>query len=189
MNEQTRPHRRDATYQDILDAPPGMVAEIVRGALHLHPRPRPRHARAITSLGDELVSPFDKARGGPGGWWILIEPELHLDADVLVPDLAGWRRSRLPSLPDTTGISVSPDWVCEVLSPATRAYDLTDKRDSYAGHGVAHLWLIDPQARTLEAFRLADRAWTLIAAKHDDAEVRLPPFDAVGFALSALWAD
>jgi Uma2 family endonuclease len=189
MNEPSRPHRRPATYQDVLDAPPDQVAEIIRGALHLHPRPRPRHARAITSLGDELVSPFDKGRGGPGGWWILIEPELHLGPDVLVPDLAGWCRARLPSLPDDAGIATPPDWVSEVLSPTTRSYDLTDKRDSYAGHGVAHLWLIDPQARTLEAFHRVGGAWTLVAALHDDAEVRLPPFEAVAFPLSALWSD
>ncbi len=95
----------------------------------------------------------------------------------------------MPSLPDEAGISVPPDWVCEVLSPATRTYDLTEKRDIYAEHGVAHLWLIDPQARTLEAFRLADGAWTLIAALHDDAEVRLPPYEAIAFPLAALWAD
>ena len=157
--------------------------------MYLHPRPRPRHARTITSLGDELVSPFDKGRGGPGGWWILIEPELHLGADVLVPDLAGWRRTRLASLPEDAHIAVPPDWVCEVLSPGTRTYDLTEKRDSYAGHGVEHLWLIDPIARTLEVFHLAGGAWSLVAALHDDAEVRLPPFEAIAFALSCLWAD
>ena len=189
MNEQARPERRPATYQDVLDAPRDRVAEIVRGALRLHPRPRPQHAQAITSLGDELVSPFGKGRGGPGGWWILIEPELHLGEDVLVPDLAGWRRARMPALPDEAGIATPPDWVCEVLSPSTRGYDLTDKRDAYAGHGVEHLWLIDPQARTLEAFRLVGGAWMLGGAVHDHAEVRLPPFEAVAFPLAALWAD
>ena len=188
MNEQSRSHR-PATYQDVLDAPPDKVAEIVRGALHLHPRPRPRHAQAITSLGHELVGPFGKGRGGPGGWWILIEPELHLGSDVLVPDIAGWQRLRLPSLPDDAHLAVPPDWVCEVLSPSTRSFDLTDKRGSYAGHGVAHLWLIDPEARTLEVFRLVGAAWTLLAALHDDAEVRLPPFEAVAFPLADLWTD
>ena len=187
MNEQAAP-RRPATYQDLLDAPADRVAELIRGALHLHPRPRPRHARTITSLGDELVSPFDKGRGGPGGWWILIEPELHLGADVLVPDLAGWRRTRLPSLPDGH-IALQPDWICEVLSPSTRTYDLTEKRDIYAERGVEHLWLVDPAARTLEAFRLVGGAWSLVAALHDDAEVRLPPFEAIAFALSYLWVD
>lgn len=114
---------------------------------------------------------------------------MHLGSDVLVPDLAGWRRARLPSLPSEAHIATAPDWVCEVLSPATRTYDLTEKRDIHAERGVEHLWLIDPQARTLEVFRCSDGAWTLISALHDDAEVRLPPFDAVAFSLSGLWTD
>ncbi|SDZ87745.1 Uma2 family endonuclease [Rubrimonas cliftonensis] len=189
MNVQTPSIKRPATYQDVLDAPPNMVAELIRGALHLQPRPRPRHSRAITRLGVKLGGPFDADEGGPGGWTILIEPELHLGEEVLVPDLAGWQRERLPSLPDDVGITVGPDWVCEVLSPSTRTYDLTEKRDVYREQGVAWLWFVDPAARTLEAFALKDGAWVLIAALHDDAEVRVAPFDAVGFALGALWAD
>jgi Uma2 family endonuclease len=189
MNVQTASIRRPATYQDVLDAPPGMVAELIRGALHLQPRPRPKHSRAITVLGAEVQTSFGRGRGGPGGWVILIEPELHLGAEVVVPDLAGWRRERLPTLPDEVGIAVAPDWVCEVLSPSTRTYDLTEKREVYAEHGVGWLWFVDPAARTLEGFALRDGAWVLIAALHDDAEVRVPPFDAVGFGLGALWSD
>lgn len=188
MNTQAR-SPRPATYQDLLDAPPNTVAEIVRGALHLHPRPAPRHARASSILGAEVIGPFDRGRGGPGGWWILDEPELHLGLDVLVPDIAGWLRERMPALPETAWFELAPDWVCEVLSPATRRLDLTDKRDLYGAAGVAHLWLVDPLARTLEAFALRDGAWTLIAALAEDAEVRLPPFDAIAFPLGALWAD
>jgi Uma2 family endonuclease len=189
MNLQTMTIRRPATYQDVLDAPPGMVAELIRGALHLQPRPRPKHSRAASALGVKLGGPFDVDDGGPGGWMILDEPELHLGDDVVVPDLAGWRRERLPRLPDEVGITVAPDWICEVLSPSTRTYDLTEKRDIYREHGVAWLWFVDPTARTLEAFALRDGAWVLIAALRDDAEVRVAPFDAVGFVLDALWAD
>jgi Uma2 family endonuclease len=188
MNTQARAGR-PATYQDVLDAPPNMVAEIVRGALHLHPRPSPRHARASSILGAEIVGPFDRGRGGPGGWWIIDEPELHLGADVLVPDLAGWRRERMPALPDAAWFELAPDWVCEVLSPGTRRLDLTAKRDAYAAAGVGWLWHVDPLARTLEAFALGDGAWTLIAALADDAEARVPPFEAVAFPLEGLWAD
>lgn len=180
---------RPATYQDVLDAPEGMVAEIVEGALHLHPRPASRHALASSHLGDELVSPFSKGRGGPGGWWILDEPELHLGGDVVVPDLAGWRRERMPAYPDTPWFDLVPDWICEVLSPGTRSIDLTDKRRLYAVAGVAHLWFIDPLARTLEAFALRNGAWTLIAALKDAEEVRVAPFDAIAFPLSVLWPD
>ena len=180
---------RPATYQDVLDAPPHMVAELVRGALHLHPRPHPRHAQAASILTVEVGGPFARGRGGPGGWWILVEPELHLGPDVLVPDLAGWRRERMPAVPDTAWFELEPDWACEVLSPSTRQLDLTEKRDIYGANGVRHLWLIDPVDRTLEAFALADGAWVLIAALKADAEVRVAPFDAIAFPLAALWAD
>ena len=189
MNHQTRTVRRPASYQDVLDAPPHMVAELIRGALHLHPRPASPHVLAGSSLGDELVSPFQKGRGGPGGWWILDEPELHLGEDVLVPDLAGWRRERMPTYPDTPYFTLAPDWLCEILSPGTRQTDLTEKRDIYAAAGVAHLWLVDPEARTLEAFALRDGAWVLAGTLKDDDEVRLVPFEAVGFPLAALWPD
>jgi hypothetical protein len=189
MNEHVGKGRRPATYRDVLEAPETMVAELVRGALHLHPRPASRHARAASALGGEVYGPFDRGRGGPGGWWILFEPELHFDEEVLVPDVAGWRRERLPALPDAAWLGVSPDWVCEVLSPRTRRLDLTDKRDIYGAAGVGHLWYVDPVARTLEAFARRDGAWVLLAAVADDAEVRLPPFEAVGFPLAALWLD
>jgi Uma2 family endonuclease len=188
MNEQVTVGRRPATYQDVLDAPENKVAELVRGALHLSPRPAFPHARAASVLGVEIGGPFDRGRGGPGGWWILDEPELHLGEDVLVPDLAGWRRERMPS-PDAPWSDLAPDWVCEVLSPGTRRLDLTDKRDIYGRSGVGHLWLVDPKARTLEAFALRDGAWVLLAARKEADEVRLPPFDAVAFPLSALWSD
>lgn len=189
MNQHAPSVRRPATYQDVLDAPETMVAELIEGALHLHPRPAPRHAVASSYLGGELAAPFGQGRGGPGGWWILDEPEIHLGTDVIVPDLAGWRRERMPALPDTAFFAVAPDWVCEVLSPGTRRIDLTDKRRLYAAAGVLHLWFVDPTDRTLEAFALRDGAWTLTAALKDDEEVRVAPFDAVAFPLSVLWAD
>jgi Uma2 family endonuclease len=189
MNQHPATVRRPATYQDVLDAPEHMVAELIEGALHLHPRPAPRHARASSSLGVRIGGPFDSGPDGPGGWWILDEPELHLRGDVLVPDLAGWRRERMPALPETAWFEHAPDWACEVLSTSTRAVDLTDKRRLYAGAGVGHLWFVDPHARTLEAFALRGGAWTLIAALKDDEEVRVPPFDAIAFPLSVLWPD
>ncbi len=180
---------RPATYEDVLSAPPHMVAEILCGRLVTHPRPAPKHARASSILGAELTGPFDRGRGGPGGWWILDEPELHLGAHVLVPDLAGWRRETMPSLPETAWFETPPDWVCEVVSPATARHDRFEKRDIYGNHKVAHLWLIDPDARTLEAFALKDGLWQLLATRADNAEIALPPFDAVPFELGALWPD
>ncbi len=178
---------RKATYRDVLDAPPHMVAEIVKGALHTQPRPASRHALAGSSLGDELVSPFQKGRGGPGGWWIVDEPELHLGEDILVPDLAGWRRERMPDYPDAPYFALAPDWVCEILSPSTRTFDLEEKRPIYAREGVDHLWFVDPAARTLEAFVLHRRGWTSVGSAREDEPVSLPPFEAVTFPLDALW--
>ena len=181
--------QQHATYQDVLDAPDHMVAELISGALHLQPRPAARHGLASSNLGIEVGGPFGRGHGGPGDWWIVFEPELHLDQDVLVPDVAGWRKERMPEFPDSAAIDLAPDWVCEVLSPGTRQFDLTEKRPIYGRAGVQHLWFVDPNARTLEAFENRDGDWTLIAALKDAEDVSVPPFDAIEFPLSALWPD
>jgi Uma2 family endonuclease len=184
-----RPAPRPATYQDVLDAPEHMVAEIVHGALHLHPRPASPHALAHSVLLGEIGGPFGRGRGGPGGWWIITEPELHLGSDVVVPDLAGWRRERMPVYPDAPWFDLAPDWTCEVLSPSTRRLDLTGKREVYGREGIGHLWFVDPLARTLEAFELREGAWVLKGALSNDDPVRRQPFEAVEWPLGALWAD
>ena len=176
-----------ATYQDVLDAPAHRVAEIIGGTLYTHPRPAMVHARASSVLGRRIGSPFDDDAGGPGGWWIIFEPELHLDGDILVPDLAGWRRERIPEYPDTAYMTLAPDWVCEVLSASTRKVDLHEKRPVYAREGVSYLWLVDPADRTLEAFELHDGRWLPIGSAKDAEPVSIPPFDAVTFSLGDLW--
>ena len=186
------PYRTRATYQDVLDAPPHMVAEVVGGTLYTHPRPAPPHTEAGSSLGMEIGPPYQKGRGGPGGWRILDEPELHFgtppDEDILVPDLAGWRHERMPTRPKTAYYTVVPDWVCEILSPSTRHLDLGEKRDIYAREGVAYLWLIDPVASSLEAFVLQKGNWKSVATLSGDDLVSLPPFEAVSFPLNSLWS-
>ncbi|MBA3324809.1 MAG: Uma2 family endonuclease [Rhodobacteraceae bacterium] len=184
---QPAPLKRSATYQDVLDAPENMIAEIIRGALHLQPRPASRHGRAASALGAKIGAPFDFDEGGPGGWWILDEPELHFGDDVLVPDIAGWRRERMPEFLIVAAFTLAPDWVCEVLSPGTRRRDLTDKREIYREQGVGWLWFVDPEARTLEVFARSDAAWVLVAALGGEVDVRIAPFDAIVFPLSALW--
>ena len=178
---------RRATYQDVLDAPAHRVAEILGGTLYTHPRPAMPHALARSSLGADLSNPFQFGRGGPGGWWIIHEPELHFGEDILVPDLAGWRRERMPEYPDTACVTLAPDWICEVLSPSTRKLDLHGKRPVYAREGVAHLWLVEPMDRTLEAFELREGQWVLIATAQDDDPISIRPFDAVTFSLGDLW--
>ena len=176
-----------ATYQDVLEAPAHRVAEIVDGTLYTQPRPAPPHAVASSRLGFDLGGPFDRGRGGPGGWWIIDEPELHLGEDILVPDLAGWRRERMADLPDTAYFTLAPDWVCEVPSASTRRLDLHGKRPVYAREGVGHLWLVDPTDHTLEAFELRDGEWVLIGSAKDDEPVSIRPFNAITFSLADLW--
>ena len=183
------PARKKATYEDLLALPENRVGEILGGVLHAHPRPAPRHARVYSVLGGRLGEGFDWGDGSPGGWWILDEPELHLGEDVLVPDLAGWRRERLPELPQTAWFELVPDWACEILSPATARTDRAIKQPIYAREGLRHLWLIDPDLRTLEVYALDDDGhWILLDTLKDDDLVRQPPFDAIEFPLDSLWA-
>jgi len=146
---------RLAHYEDLFDLPENMVGEIIDGQMHTQPRPAPAHALATSNLGVELGQPFGRGRGGPGGWWILDEPELHLNADIFVPDLAGWRRERMPNLPKTAWFEMAPDWVCEVLSPATARTDRILKLPRYAAAGIAHCWLIDPEVRKSVPWKLS----------------------------------
>jgi len=183
------PLDRPATYEDLVALPDTAIAEIVDGELHASPRPSPRHASAGSVVGGRLVPPFHEGRGGPGGWWVLYEPELHFDRNVLVPDWAGWRRERMPHLPDTAYLSIAPDWICEILSPSTAQLDRAKKLGIYAREGVRHAWLLDPLARTLEVLRLDNGHWTIVATHIDTDVVRVEPFADIELELSALWAD
>ena len=173
----------------MLDAPANMVAELVNGALHLHPRPASRHARRRCKLGARLDDPFDNGIGGPGGWFLAIEPELHLGDDVLVPDLAGWRRERMARVSRRPGDRARPDWVCEILSPGTRRFDLTEKRARYgdrrrrptSGSSI-------PRPGLLEAFALRDGAWALARrGRRATKRCASSPSTRRAFPLSALW--
>ncbi len=134
-----------------------------------------------------MVGPYHKGRGGPGGWWILDEPELHPGADILVPDLAGWRRDRMPVLPESAWFELAPDWVCEILSPSTAREDRVVKMPIYAREGVSHLWLVDPDLRILEAYALEKGNWLLLRAYEEDDPISASPFDSTEFDLSVLW--
>ena len=182
------PARRRATYEDLRAVPAHLVAEILNGELITSPRPAPRHARAASSLGGELYGPFDRGRGGPGGWIILDEPELHLHTDVLVPDIAGWRRERMPELPASNAFELSPDWLCEVLSPSTAAVDRTEKLPIYAREQVPHVWLIDPVLQTLEALRLDGASYRNVGAWRGTAVVHCEPFESLALKLADLWS-
>ncbi|MEA3643896.1 MAG: Uma2 family endonuclease [Lamprobacter sp.] len=176
-------------YQQLESLPPGLIGEILNGQLHTQPRPSGPHAYAASALGAELFLPFSRGRGGQGGWWIIDEPELHflLDEEVEVPDIAGWRRQRMPRIPEGHRFSVVPDWVCEVLSPSTESKDRELKMPIYAHFGVAFAWLLDPRKRLLETYALHDGAWRETGRFGGDDRVRAAPFEAVTIALDDLW--
>ena len=179
-----------ATYEDVLNAPENKVAEILDGELFLSPRPSPRHAVASSALVGLLGPPYGLGgRGGPGGWWILAEPEVHFKEEVLVPDIGGWRRERMPALPDEAFFPLAPDWVCEVLSPSTERIDRSRKLRIYGEMGVAHVWLVNPLERTLEVLQLNEGAWVIVTVLAGTEAVRVEPFEAIELDLAALWTD
>jgi Uma2 family endonuclease len=181
--------KRRATYEDLLRVPDTKVAEIVDGELVVSPRPAAPHALAAAEISGDLIPAFHgaEARSGPGGWWILPEPELHFRDDVLVPDLAAWRCDRMPTVPNTAAFTLAPDWLTEIISPSSVRHDRIAKMRCYAREGVAWVWLIDPLARTLETFRLDGRHWTVVASHAGDEVVSIEPFGALEIRLGRWW--
>jgi Uma2 family endonuclease len=179
--------KRPASYADLVALPERLLGQLVDGELIASPRPALPHAHAATSLGLELGNPFQRGRGGPGGWSFLFEPELHFDQDVLVPDLAGWRRERLPEIPSEPFLTLPPDWLCEVLSPGTEALDRVRKMRIYSRVGVQHVWLVNPLEHLLEVFRLTNGHLMNVAIFEGAQLVRVEPFDQLEWELSVLW--
>ncbi|MCY1019340.1 Uma2 family endonuclease [Pyxidicoccus sp. MSG2] len=184
MSKETK---RPATYADLEALPEHMVGQIIDGELIAMPRPMSPHVMAHSVLLMDLGSAFQRGRGGPGGWWIMDEPELHFGRDVLVPDIAGWRRERMPLMPRVPYFTQAPDWVCEVLSPSTAGLDRKRKREIYAREGISHVWLVDPGTRTLEVFQLQGGRWVERGTWAGDARVRAEPFEVLELELGALW--
>jgi Uma2 family endonuclease len=176
-----------ATYDDLLKVPEHLVAELIDGELYTSPRPAGPHARFASAIGMDVGSAYDRGRGGPGGWWILDEPELHLYENVLVPDLAGWRRERMPEMPRDHVFTIPPDWVCEVVSPSTARLDRTRKLPIYATNGVPYLWLVDPIEQTLQVLQSHEGKWTILSTHSGDDVVRIEPFEAIDIDLASIW--
>ena len=182
--------KRGAVYAEFLKVPEWKVAELIDGELIVSPRPATPHAHAGSAIGAQIWGSFNGPPGSPeqpGGWWILFEPELHFGDDVLVPDVAAWRRDRLPVLPAVAFMTQAPDWACEVVSPSTGTIDRTRKMRIYARAGVAHLWLVDPGTRTLEVYRREGGRWMVASAHGAEDVVRAEPFGAVELALGRWW--
>lgn len=178
-------------YAQLCALPSGQTGEIIGGKLHVMPRPAGPHALASSTLTMDIGGLFQRGRNGPGGWWILDEPEIHFirDVEVSVPDIAGWRKERLPKIPRGHRFEVVPDWVCEVLSPRTARIDRVEKMPVYAQYGVAYMWLVDPLQRTLEAFALREGLWTIIGLFKEGDTVRIAPFEELALNLADLWVE
>lgn len=179
---------KPATRADLEALPENVVGEIIEGVLYTSPRPRAYHANLEGVIFSDLQTPFQRGRGGPGGWWILIEPGIELPSSPeVVPDLAGWRRERLPMLPQDQSIHVVPDWVCEILSPAKRRHDQLIKKPFYARVGVPCLWIVDPIARTLTVSRLEQGHWLEIGVYGEGVTFRAAPFDELELTMDDWW--
>jgi Uma2 family endonuclease len=184
----TKPSPRPPTVQDLDALPPGIVGEIIEGVLYTMTKPRMRHQRTTTRIGANVGDPFDVGRGGPGGWWIVVEPGIELPTTPEIsPDVAGWRRDRMPELPVDEPVRIAPDWVCEVLSPRTRRHDLVTKMPYYAKIGVPNAWLVDIEARVLTAHRLESGRWLTVGTYTDETEARIEPFDTVPLHIASWW--
>jgi len=185
----SEPATRRAVYEDLFDLPENMTGEIIDGQLIVTPRPSRKHINAASMLTAEIIPPYRSGRGGPGGWIILDDPEISFGENILVPDLAGWKRERFPMEEPHNWISVAPDWVCEILSPSTAQTDRTEKMPIYSRHHVSYAWLIDPIARTLEVYRFEPGVWIGIGAYSKSAKVRAEPFPELDLDLSLLWLE
>lgn len=182
--------RKPSLYDQLCALPDGIRGELINGQLRTQPRPSGPHALASSRLESDIEGPYSRGRGGPGGWWIIIESEVHFirDLEVVVPDIAGWQKEHMPRIPEGHRFEVVPDWVCEVLSPSTKSTDREEKMPVYARFGVAYSWLVDPKTRTLEAYAQAEGKWLPLGSFRDDDVVRVAPFETITIYLADLWA-
>jgi Uma2 family endonuclease len=188
--EMTEPAIKKAIYEDLFDIPENMTGEIIGGELIVTPRPSRRHRIVASSLGYEIGPPYHFGRGGgPGGWVIVDGPEIAFGENILVPDLAGWKKERFPIEEPHNWISVAPDWICEILSPSTAQVDRTEKMPLYAQHQVSHAWLIDPVLKTLEVFKFEPGRWIVLGVYAKSARVRAEPFPEIELELGLLWLE
>lgn len=181
--------RKPSLYEQLVALPDGLTGEIINGQLRTQPRPAWPHSLAGSRLGADIEGPYGRGRGGPGGWWIIDEPEVHfiLDTEITVPDIAGWRKARMPSPPEGHKIQIVPDWVCEIFSPSSKSTDREEKMPLYARYGVRFTWLVDPKTHTLETYELADAKWQPSGIFRDDDTVSVAPFDEIVIQLADLW--
>lgn len=183
----SEPAKRDATYEDLYSIPENMTGEIINGEIIATPRPSREHSMIASNLGAETIPPYTFGRGGPGGWIIIIEPEIGLGKNIIVPDLAGWKVERYPFEEPHNWISVVPDWICEIFSPSTQKRDRMEKTPIYAQFGVSFLWLVNPTETTLDVYELGQRRWELVNLYTGNIKVRAVPFEEIEIDLTNIW--
>jgi Uma2 family endonuclease len=186
----SEPAKKKATYEDLYTIPENMTGEIINGELVVTPRPSRKHGFAATVLSTEIVTPYQFGRGGgPGGWIFIVEPEIGLEENILVPDIAGWKRERFPRAEAHNWISVAPDWICEVLSPHTARYDRIGKMRIYIRHRVPYVWLVDPILLTLEAYNIEPDGRIILSSFAGNEKVRMEPFPELELDLGLFWLE
>lgn len=179
--------RRPATLLDLDNLPEDVFGEIIDGELQVHPRPDEPHAKAAFELTLTLGNAFHRGITGPGGWVLRAEPRILFGAQTtLSPDLAGWRQERYAALRKGP-LQITPDWVCEILSPSTARYDRVHKLPIYARNGVQHAWVIDPVLRTLDVLRLESGSWVIVGIHERNDKVRAEPFGEIEIDLTQIW--
>lgn len=176
-----------ATYEDLVRLPENMIGELINGELYASPRPSGPHALFTSALGMLIGTKYHLGINGPGGWWIIDEPELHLGPDTVVPDIAGWRRERMPTVPKSHIFTIAPDWICETLSPGNARYDRRKKLPVYASHGVPWAWIADPIHRSVEVLQLVDERWTLAGIYSESDVFTAEPFPLAEIDLPLIW--
>jgi len=179
--------RRLATYADLARLPEGTRAEVIGGEVQLFDSPLPRHGRVQSGLLGSIGGPFD-FDGAPGGWWILPTVDVELGVhDIVSPDVAGWRRERVPKFPASRPIAIVPDWICEIVSPSNERHDTIRKADLYFRCRVPFYWLVRPDERTLQAWRHSELGWIVAGTWTDGDKVGIPPFEAVPLDVGRLF--
>lgn len=187
-DEVPRPAQRLATYADLAALPDGERGEVLNGELVLQPSPTPLHQSTMGEIYAELRNPFQRQRGGPGGWWLIQDVDVEFGRhDICRPDISGWRRDRVPQFPSERPVGHRPDWVCEGLSPRTALRDQGDKRAIYQRAEVPWYWLVDPSNRTITVLRLAADGYVVHQVAGDGGIAALQPFDAIELDLSFLF--
>jgi Uma2 family endonuclease len=180
--------KRLATYADLEALPEDARGEVLAGEIVVQPSPTPIHQSTIGEIYAELRGPFQRGRGGPGGWWLIQDVDVEFGPhDICRPDISGWRVERVPAFPADRPVRHRPDWLCEGLSPRTALRDQGDKRAIYQRAGVPWYWLVDPLNRTLSVLRLVADGYVVDRVAGDQGLVALPPFDAVAIDLSSVF--